>query len=341
MRLTIEQFGNNRAECVLQSNLLQKTETYDVVLESLYISSDIPIFPAGTEVFRIVYTALEQPGQVPDLTNHHGICVVGPVYNWIDFAYQIQAFLDHIPLVGECNIEGALLTQKTIAFRATDRFWEDHYLHFTPQFAEIFELGEFPVMYARYAAGTLYTSNIPADVSMFSSVHGGVAGFFYSTVVTYAFGGALGGASIQTKSRMDTFENRHKLRIDSVLPLPHEIFAVAAKGNSAEISNRYTFMEFDFPPENLSTKLTVFNNFLSDNRDISQKLLTGSFQLVKPSPHSGLKKMLAGQTQDQRFEFFLIRKTIMADGTLELVSEPYPMSDGDYFRMVLLFSQEV
>ena len=136
VRLTIEQFGSNRAQCVLTQELLNSTATYDVVLESLYISSDIPIFPADTEVFRIVSTIGANIDEEPDLDVHVGICKIGPVYNWLDFAYQIQAFLEQGGwsrggVYGSLNVEGALLAQKTIAFRGDADFWEDKFLYFT------------------------------------------------------------------------------------------------------------------------------------------------------------------------------------------------------------------
>jgi len=87
--------------------------------------------------------------------------------------------------------------------------------------------------------------------------------------------------------------------------------------------------------------MTMVDQRMSDNVSLSQILHTGVFELLKPAPHSGLKKMLAGQTQDHRYEIFLIRKSVAADGSMRLQEEKWPMGPGDYFRMVLLFTQEV
>ena len=50
--------------------------------------------------------------------------------------------------------------------------------------------------------------------------------------------------------------------------------------------------------------------------------------------------MLTGQSQDHRYEIFIIRKKII-NGIVTLVEEKFPMSGGDYFRLVLLFTKEV
>ena len=50
--------------------------------------------------------------------------------------------------------------------------------------------------------------------------------------------------------------------------------------------------------------------------------------------------MITGQSQDQRYEIFIIRKKIQ-NGVVKLVEEKFPMSGGDYFRLVLLFTREV
>ena len=133
-----------------------------------------------------------------------------------------------------------------------------------------------------------------------------------------------------------------KIRIDCVLPLPHEIFCVGTKpGQSVDVSNRYTFMEFDFPRETLFTKLTIDNNSVSDNVALRQELYTGVFRLLRSNLHSGIKKMLIGQTQTHRYEIFIVRKRVTSDGSVELKPEKWAMSTGDYFRMSLLFTKEV
>ena len=59
-RLAVEQFGNNRAEGILTNPLLSDAAKYIVQLESFFISSDVPIFPIDTEVFRIYDATAEE-----------------------------------------------------------------------------------------------------------------------------------------------------------------------------------------------------------------------------------------------------------------------------------------
>ena len=335
-RLTVEQFGSNESTCVLTEELLTDSNKWDVTVESLFISSDVPIFPAGTKVFDIISTLNKVGGNAvvsPDGTEIVESCIIGPVYNWADFAFQISQFFRESG-VDTIHLDGSMITKKNLSFKGTAAFWDDQILLFTDTFARIFELGTFPVIWARMTAGgDIVSSNTP-DVEMLATAN------TYTAVVTYDF---QGNQSLTVKSvgRMDAFENRHRIRIDSVLPLPHEMFCVGSKYGNTETSNRYSFMEFDFPKETVFTKLNIENSVISDNKTISQILHTGAFRLVKPSPHSGLKKMLIGQTQDQRYEIFIVRKYIMADGSVKYTPEKWPMSDGDFFRLVLLFSQEV
>lgn len=329
-RLTIEQFGSNLGHTVLTRPLLSETAKFDVQIEDFFVSSDIPIYPADTHVFTIVETTLAHAGDAWADQNQHD-CVVGPVYNWLDFAYQIQEFLDSVAdQVGEVSLEGSLIPQKNLSFKANAEFWGDKIIYFSDQFAEIFENS---VVFLRQAAdGSIVTANTVPKVLMIAA-----NGTFTATVDLDYIGGDI---CSESKSRMDLFENRHRLRIDSVLPLPHELFCVGRLNESAKVSHRYTFMEFDFPKETLYTKVHIQNAKISDNQDLSQILRTGIFRLIKPSLHSGLKKMLPGQSQDHRYELFLIRKVIK-DGIVELREEKWPMSGGDFFRLVLLFTQEV
>lgn len=353
-RLAVEQFGSNESSVVLQNPLLSDSVKYDVTIERFNMSSDIPIFKANTPVFDVVNTAGKIAGDpLIDAgdANILATCTVGPTYNWLDFAYQIQEFLVSIRhaavlVTGTLDLAGSTLPQKNLCFDGTPAFWRDKVLVFTAEFAKILELGDTPVMWTRYAGGQHFTYNKPMAV-LLGNVPQMVTrlgdGWIFTAFVSQGFAdGIYDSIGLQTDSKMDTFENRHKIRIDSVLPLPHEVFGSGAAGSySAQMSNRYTFLEFDFPKETMFSKMRMIDQRMSDNVDLSQILHTGVFQLVKPAPHSGLKKMLAGQTQDHRYEIFLIRKRVAADGSMLLEEEPWPMGDGDYFRMVLLFTQEV
>ena len=320
-RLTIEQFGSNLGAAVLQRDLLSDTAKYDVTIESLFVSADIPIFPANTHVFDIIDVSIaflgEAVADAPKLS-----CVIGPVYNWLDFSYQIQAFLDKSD-TETVDLEGAMIPQKNLSFVAST-FWDKYVIYFTDQFAQIFEN---QTIWAR--SDTVNTN------TGYKIIEDGE----WTALIEADYTGER--TVIQSGSRMDLFENRHRIRIDSVLSIPHELFAVGRKNQNAQVSNRYTFMEFDFPKETLYTKFSIENGAISDNQSLSQILRTGIFRLIKPNLHSGLKKMLPGQSQDHRYELFLIRKRVQADGSVKLVEEPLPMSEGDYFHMVLLFTQEV
>ena len=138
-RLTIEQFGSSIGAAVLQRDLLTDTAKYDVTIESLFVSADIPIFPANTHVFDIVDNSTASNGD--DVADSDKIpCVIGPVYNWLDFSYQIQEFLETTrSAVGVCDIEGAFIPQKNLSFVASADFWDSNVIYFTNQFAQIFE----------------------------------------------------------------------------------------------------------------------------------------------------------------------------------------------------------
>ena len=331
-RMSIEQFGSNLGAAVLQQPFLTGKAKYDVTIEDFYISSDIPIFPKGTKVFDIIDTAGQQPG-FPVIPNNNVIlssCVIGPVYNWLDFAFQIQEYLNTTRALGDLNLEGAFIPQKNLSFAANATFWNNKIIYFADQFADIFE---HRAIFARRLPNGVHRTNNTTDND--SGVPHSIlaADGTYSNIVSLGFVGEA--LSTFSSSRMDLFENRHRIRIDSVLSLPHEMFAVNSKA-----SHRYVFMEFDFPRETVSSRIAVQNMRLSDNISISQILHTGIFRLIKPSPHSGMKKLIAGQSQDHRYEIFIIRKKL-ENGVVKLQEEKFPMSSGDFFRLALLFTREV
>ena len=336
-RLAVEQFGNSRAAGILTSPLLSDAAKYIVQMESLFISSDVPIFPIQTEVF-----------QIWDTTTHglHKRIFVGPVYNWLDFAFQIQQQLRQVEYPEDTVVEldGSQLSQKTLSFKGNQRFWHEYMIQFQPPFDKIFQKPEVWMRIQGAAGAQVIITSITSGLQMLDGA------LWNDAVAAEAFVPADDGPldapdnryTLATKSRMDLFDNRHQIRIDSVLPLPHEIFCVGQKNDqTAKVSNRYTFFEFDFPREVMTTTLTVDGSVVSDNKKITQELHTGIMRLVKPSPHSGLKRMLAGQSQNHRYEIFIIRKRFKPDGSVELKEERWPMSSGDFFRLVILFTQEV
>ena len=337
-RLAVEQFGNNRAEGILTNPLLSDAAKYIVQLESFFISSDVPIFPIDTEVFRIYdATAEELRARV----------TVGPVYNWLDFAFQIQQQLLQTvyPDGAELELDGSRLSQKTLCFTGNETFWNDYMIQFQHPFDKIFEKTEMWMRteYTGYLGAQVFVTSITSDVLMLDGdMWHDISEDIFDPDDDYFLEDPDDRYTLATKSRMDLFDNRHQVRIDSVLPLPHEIFCVGQKDDqTAKVSHRYTFFEFDFPKEVMTNTMTVDDGVVSDNRKITQELHTGIMRLIKPSPHSGLKRMLAGQSQNHRYEIFIIRKRFKDDGTVELKEERWPMSVGDFFRLVILFTQEV
>ena len=139
---------------------------------------------------------------------------------------------------------------------------------------------------------------------------------------------------------MELFENRHRIRIDCTLPLPHEIFGIGEKNVSAKMSNRYTFMEFDWPQETISCETKTQGSRIVNRYSVEQKVNSGNMHIIRPGLHSGLKKMLVGQSQAHRYELFIVRKVINDDGTVTQKETPWPMKDGDWFRLSLLFVKE-
>ena len=339
-RLTIEQFGSNLSHAVLQNDLLSDASKYDVTIEEFFVSADIPILYENTHIFSVYKTNIAVPGDdLEDDDADEVPCYIGPCYNWLDFTYQIQDFLDReINLGGvEVYIQGSLIPQKNLSFNGNAAFWEEHIIHFTTAYATIFE---FQTLFARTDAnGDLVSTNTKdADGNYYKMLEQHIV-LEYTNLVSLDFVGEP--TAIMSKGRLDLFENRHRIRIDSVLSLPHELYAVGKKNQSAEVSNRHVFMEFDFPKETLWNKFAIENGTISDNQQLSQILHTGVFRLIKPNLHSGLKKMMPGQSQTHRYELFLIRKRIQYDGTIKLIEEPLVMSGGDFFRLVLLFTKEV
>ena len=363
-RLHIEQFGSNESQSVLTQPLIPDAESsmYNVTIEDLYISSDIPIFPRDTKVFKIIRTQMEVEDQfgniqiigtddmdgIADLEpiQPHRVCTVGPVYNFLDFAHQIQEFLSRFnekerithPHVG-CNLDGSLVPQKIMSFVASRAFWLERIIVVEDTFGAIFDVfgdvGYYNIFLRHHPnTGARITDTVIRNVDPY--------GIVFTAVILNDTINAGDAFSVPCESRMDLFENRSRIRIDSVLPLPHEVFCVGAKaGETTRVSNRYTFMEFDFPRETLFTKLRIDNGSVSDDVVLRQELHTGVFRLLKPQPHSGLKTMLPGQTQDHRYEIRIVRKRLQADNSVKLVSEPWNMDPGDYFRMTLLFTKQV
>jgi hypothetical protein len=368
-RLHIEQFGSARAQCVLTQPLIADADVanYNVTIEDLYVSSDIPIFPRDTKVFTIIRTS---PSTQPDASDEgtsiaelepiqsHRICTIGPVYNFLDFAQQIQQFFDRFnhdeALITHdddgddiisypnvvCNLDGSLAPQKILGFKAPREFWEARFLLVEDTFGSIFDVNGaagYHHVFLRHNQGEGRVTDSLLQLSEPPLVE-----IQFTDEVENDFIDPGAAFTVPCESRMDLFENRARIRIDSVLPLPHEVFCVGGKaGETTKVSNRYTFMEFDFPKETLFSKLTIDNNSISDEVKLRQELHTGIFRLLKPEAHSGVKTMLPGQTQDHQYEIRIVRKRIQPDGSVKLVSEKWDMDPGDYFRMTLLFTKQV
>ena len=290
-RLHIEQFGSNYAQCVLVQPLIPDAESaqYTVTIEDLYMSSDIPIFPRDTKVFTIIRTVQEVEDEfgnvivagtaendiITDLEaiQPHRVCTVGPVYNYLDFAHQVQQFFDSFNAIEHatypnvtCNLDGSVVPQKVLSFKATRAFWLERFFLIEDVFGEIFEVFGDVGYYHTYLRHNLATNARLTD--SFLQIELGNITYTEDVQVDDIVAGTS--FAVPCESRMDLFENRARIRIDSVLPLPHEVFCVASKHGTAKVSNRYTFMEFDFPKETLFTKLRIDNGSVSDARSYTQ-----------------------------------------------------------------------
>ena len=359
-RLRILQMGSNQSSCVLAQSPIDDNETgkYVVSVENLVISTDIPIFPKNTLAFIVFPSAANLPigvgdevdPEFEDLDSCYK-CYVGPVYSFLDFIYQVQKFCvkynQNALTVGTINIDSQLASKKHFGLRGSRLFWRQHILYFPDEMGRIFEglLGGEGLYhnYLQFNPGVLEKVPLWGDravVQMPFATREWVvnpAAYLY-----YDQAWNLGASAVVSmKCKLDMFENRTGLSVDGVLPLPFEMLCLNSnKSDNAKGSLRHGFLRLDFPEGSLIHR-TIVNNVVSDDMEIDQKLRTGIFRIVGDSRNSVGKKLLQGQVQDQRYELFLIKKELQADGTVKLVEEPIKFTLGDYWSMDVVFTKQV
>lgn len=349
-RLIIEQSGSNLAEATLTQPLIEDadTEAYDVQIEDFSIRSDVPIISTNTTIFSIY-----DRGDLDDTTPLEPVahCIVGPVYNWMDLFSQISKFLrifggSQVPL-SSIGIDSRFMMQKKLSFRGDLLFWQSYYIQLTPLFAEIFDIkkqeGDLDQkIYLIYQTSNAQGVDVPGALFKNNPLYDFPPDPPYSFALpkTIAFPPGDATATVRINSRMELFENRHRIRIDCVLPLPHELFGIGEKNQSTKMSNRYTFMEFDWPQDVMSCETKTQGTRFTNRFSVKQDVNSGNMHIIKPGLHSGLKKMIVGQSQAHRYQLFIVRKVVNEDGSISQKEEPWPMSDGDWFRLSLLFVKE-
>ena len=364
-RLSFQQMHSNACQCVLMQPPVDDSETnrYITTVENLVVSTDIPIFKKGTEVFTIMEVTFPDDEKSPsdnpwerfdgydndeDLSANRK-CVVGPVYSFSDFVHQVQEFCTRynrdITLTGNRGriyVDARLAARKQFGLQGNLQFWSRHILDFTNEFGRLFDnmLGE-ENYYHQYlhnntyghAKGPLHNDQIwLQDVTeyMFLDEDGEATMWDFGSYATLAM-----------PCKLDMFENRVGLQVDSVLPLPFEMFCVNAnKQDRNKGKSRYAFLTLDFPEGALS-HITRFGSFTSDEIDISQQVRTGLFQLMPDANNSVSKKLLAGTLQTQRYELMLVRKVANKDGTVTLKTEPVEFTNGDFWSMDVIFTKQV
>jgi hypothetical protein len=357
-RLHVTQLGSNQTQCVLETALISDSDTsrYCVSLERLYLHTDIPIFPGNTKVFEIIVQGpAKQNGQIIDNPLDHAVCIVGPVYNFLDFCQQVQVFFDRynsIEPLARIYVSGQMASKKLFAIRANEAFWTNRFIKFENTFGRLWETFGTEGCYHTRVAGRGFADD--CDVIVMGDIAAGqdpelvyyedtnvLPAFVVNPTWALTYGTEF--VSITLRNRSDFFENRIAIRIDSVIPVPFETFAVGTSvtDTTARGSKRHSFVQVDFPQETISHVMTTHVNRVSDTFEIKQDLQSGAFELVSNAMNTLGKTMIPGQLQNHRYEIFLVRKTIGADRKVTFTQEALDFESGDFFMLSLLFTKQV
>ena len=358
-RLRVLQMGSNNMSCVLANALIEDGDTnkYVCSVENLVVSTDIPIFEAGTTVF-IIYEVdpddIVQGAALDDFGTLQSYykCVVGPVYSFLDFVSQIQKFCDQYNVhtaigdtSGTLGVDSQLASKKKLGILGDNDFWKQHILYFPNDMGRIFEgLNGGEDIYHLYLQSTA-SVQVPRQKDDLWEVVNGIKRWKNDPENYLYFDNAwdLGAsATLSLKPKLDIFENRVGLIVDAVLPIPLQLFCVNANSTDNRKSfSKYAFLTLDFPEGRLSHKTIISGSIVSDEMEISQPLRTGIFRILGDSRNSVAKKLVPGQLQDHRYELLLIRKVSNADGTVALREEPLIFGIGDYWSMSVVFAKQV
>ena len=359
-RLRFQQMHTNICQCVLMQPPVEDAESsrYIAAVENLIVSTDIPIFKKDTVAFTVV-NVLEADGTTYDVDDdfkmpeeHNRVCRIGPVYSFSDFIHQVQAFCERYnrdtALVnrGRINVDAQLATRKIFGLQGDNQFWGQHLLMFSKEVGRCFEglIGEDGAQhnYLFYNNGDANRQKVQligadnlweqdADDYMYTTSQGALLNWGFGDFVTRAM-----------PCKLDMFENRVGLQIDSVLPLPLELFVMNSNEQERNKgATRYNFITLDFPEGSLQHTTRLGGASISDDIDIKQQVRTGLFQLVPNSHNSVAKKLMVGSLQSQRYELMLIRKIPQADGSVKLVPEPVDFTNGDFWSMDVVFTKQI
>ena len=359
-RLHVSQLGSNQSSCSLSTPLIEDADTqkYTVSLERFYLHAHIPIFGADTKVFEIITQGnLRIAGDPVDLARDHEICVVGPVYNFLDFCQQVQVFCERynsIEAAARLNVSGYMASKKVFALDGNEEFWSHKFIRLENTFGRMWEVKGTENCYHERLSGDGFadhTSVIRMGDPTLGTGEDAASVYYvdpYVLVSHHLFNVwnthyGTPNVTISFKNRSDFFENRMALRIDSVIPVPFETFAVGTSkiNNTAAGSKRHSFFEVDFPQENVSNALTTHTNRISDTFEIKQDLQSGAFELVGNGSNTLSKTMIPGQLQTHRFEILLVRKEIDENRKITFKAEPLAFKPGDFFMLSVLFAKQV
>ena len=360
-RLHVSQLGSNQSSCSLSSPLIEDADTkkYTVSLERFYLHAHIPIFGANTKVFEIITQGGGRiAGDPVDVAEDHEICIVGPVYNFLDFCQQVQVFCERynsIEAAARLNVSGYMASKKVFALDGNEAFWSNRFIRFENTFGRMWEVKGTENCYHERLSGDGFNHHAPvirmgepllgtgedADSVYYDDPYILVSHHLFNPLWNTHY--PTPNVTVSFKNRSDFFENRIAIRIDSVIPVPFETFAVGTSkvDNTAAGSTRHSFFEVDFPQETVSNALTTHTNRVSDTFDIKQDLQSGVFELVANGSNTLSKTMNPGQLQTHRFEILLVRKEIDENRKITFKAEPLVFKSGDFFMLSVLFAKQV
>ena len=348
-RLHVSQIGANETTCTLAQPLIDDAETakYTVSLERLYLNAHIPIFPANTTVFEIVeQLANTNVGDPVDESDGHMKCIIGPVYNFLDFCQQIQVFCDRYNAIEANNrisVNGYMASKKVFALNGNEAFWTECFLRFPDNFGRMWEVKGTEGSYNERASAAGFADQTPVIHTQGGQVVYNALLINNSPAVAWGNVYPTPNLTISFKNRSDFFENRVGIRIDSVIPVPFETFAVGTSevDNTARGVKRHSFFEVDFPQEKIEHTLTTHTDHISDTFQIKQDLQSGIFELVANASNTLSKTMIPGQLQTHRFEILVVKKEINAQREIVFKAEPLAFEKGDFYMLSVLFTKQI
>ena len=345
-RLNVIQLGSSIASTVLQTSLLDESQTqnYTVGVERFTLHTDIPILPKDTELWTLykIGDHVTSP-LIEDNEEVKRTCVVGPVYNFADLLEQIAQWCKTVSTVldnlARIEVDGIEASRKNIGLRGNYPLWSNYMLIATPTFEKLFKV--------KYPHGQIFL-NHPTYTGAEGLVDENWDNLVDPAIRSYKGRDALqwalfnsGSATIVLNERTSNFENRLQIRIDSVLPVPFETLVISTKHDQRSKSQkRYNFLSIDWPKEHFQHTM-INTDILSDEIRLTEPIYTGRMTPIVKNLNSFGQNLMVGSTQDHRYELFLIRKVINDDYTVKQQEERIEFKPGDYFELSLVFTKQV